>query len=105
MKIVFKKYICTMIAVPVTLQLAGCISSEKYYEDVGLSRQAAYSQWKSRKERQEQSQPLVSGKLNVADCTKLALVNNKVLQRIIQERQIARGDFTISESFRRVHTA
>jgi outer membrane protein len=81
-----------MTGVLVIIQLAGCVSSESYYEDVGLSRQAAYRQWKSRKERQEQYEPLVTGKLNVADCTKLALVNNKVLQRIVQERQIARGE-------------
>jgi outer membrane protein len=92
MKIVFKKCVCAMVVVPITLQLAGCISSEDYYEDVGLSREAAYRQWESRKERQEKSQPLVTGKLNIADCTKLALVNNKVLQRIVQERQIARGE-------------
>ena len=92
MEIVFKKYIVMLIGVLVTLQLAGCVSSEKYYEDVGLSREAAFRQWKSRKERQEQSQPVISGKLNIADCTKLALVNNKVLQRIVQEREIARGE-------------
>ena len=76
MEIVFKKYIVMLIGVLVTLQLAGCVSSDKYYEDVGLSREAAFRQWKSRKERQERSQPVISGKLNIADCTKLALVNN-----------------------------
>ena len=92
MKIVFKKCIVMLIGVLVTLQLAGCVSSEKYYEDVGLSREAAFRQWKSRKERQERSQPVISGKLNIADCTKLALVNNKVLQSIVQEREVARGE-------------
>ena len=98
MKIVFKKCVCAMVVVPITLQLAGCISSEDYYEDVGLSREAAYKQWESRKERQEKSQPLVTGKLNLADCTKLALINNKVLQRIVQEKQIARGERLTSYS-------
>jgi outer membrane protein len=92
MKIVCKKCIGVMVGVLFTLQLTGCVSIEEYYEDVGLSREAAYRQWKSRKERQERSQPLVTGKLNIADCTKLALVNNKVLQRIVQEREIARGE-------------
>ena len=87
-----KKCIRIVAGVLAALQLAGCISSEKYYEDVELSREAAFRQWKSRKERQEQSQPVISGKLNIADCTKLALVNNKVLQRIVQEREIARGE-------------
>ena len=92
MKIVCKKCIRMVVGVLVTLQLAGCVSSEKYYEDVGLSREAAYRQWESRKERQEQSQPVISGQLNIADCTKLALVNNKVLQSIVQEREVARGE-------------
>jgi len=58
-----------------TLILAGCISSEQFYQDVGLSREAAYRQWKSRKERQEASAMRISGKLSVQDCLKLALDN------------------------------
>ena len=92
MKNAFRKCVGIVIGVLVALQIAGCVSSDKYYEDVGLSREAAFRQWKSRKERQEQSQPVISGKLNIADCTKLALVNNKVLQSIVQEREIARGE-------------
>jgi outer membrane protein len=92
MKIVRKICVGMMVVVLVTLQLAGCVSSDKYYEDVGLSREAAYRQWESRKERQGQSQPVISGQLNIADCTKLALVNNKALQSIVQEREVARGE-------------
>jgi outer membrane protein len=92
MKIVCQQCIRVLVGILVTLQLAGCVSSDRYYEDVGLSREAAYRQWKSRKERQEQSQPVISGKLNIADCTRLALVNNKVLQRVVQEKEIARGE-------------
>jgi len=88
----FKKYIAIVFGTLVVLQFAGCESSDKYYEDVGLSREVAFRQWKNRKERQEKSQPVISGRLNIADCTKLALVNNKVLQRVIQEREIARGE-------------
>ncbi len=76
----------------VTLILAGCESGEQYYRQVGLSREAAYKQWKSRKERQEQSQMRISGKLGVEDCLKLALGNNKALQSIIQEKEVARGE-------------
>jgi len=92
MKFVFKKCIVMLIVILVSFQLAGCVSSDKYYEDVGLSREAAFRQWKNRKERKERSQPVISGRLNIADCTKLALVNNKVLQSIVQERQVARGE-------------
>jgi outer membrane protein TolC len=92
MKIVRMKCVGMIVGVLVGLQLAGCVSSDKYYEDVGLSREAAYRQWESRKERQEQSQPVISGQLNIADCTKLTLVNNKALQSIVQEREVARGE-------------
>jgi len=74
------------------LILAGCISSKQFYQDVGLSREAAYRQWKSRKDHQELSAIRISGKLSVQDCLKLALGNNKVLQRIVQEKEVARGE-------------
>jgi len=74
------------------LILIGCVSSEQFYEDVGLSRESAYRQWKTRKERQEQSQPRISGELSIINCLKLALANNKVLQRMTEEKEIARGE-------------
>lgn len=84
--------VCLLFSVLCPLFLAGCVSSERFYEEAGLSRDAAYRQWKSRKERQEQSQTYISGKLSIEDCLKLALGNNKVLQRVIQEKEIARGE-------------
>lgn len=75
-----------------TLILAGCSSTEQFYEDATLSRETAYRQWQNRKERQEQSQPKISGKLGVEDCLKLALTNNKMLQRVLQEKEIAHGE-------------
>jgi outer membrane protein len=92
MKNVLQKYVAIVIGSLVAVQFTGCVDSDKYYEDVGLSRETAFRQWKSRKERQEKSQPVINGQLNVADCMKLALVNNKVLQRVIQEKEIARGE-------------
>jgi outer membrane protein TolC len=74
------------------LQLAGCVSSEEFYEDVSLSRETAYRQWKDRKENQKAAELHISGQLNMQDCLKLALANNKVLQRIIQEKDVARGE-------------
>lgn len=82
--------ICSFLLVFSCVMLAGCVSSEQFYEDVSLSREAAYRQWKHRKERQEQAQTHISGKLSIEDCLKLAMVNNKVLQRIIQEKEVAR---------------
>jgi outer membrane protein TolC len=78
--------------VVMALILAGCTGTEQFYEDAGLSRETAYRQWKTRKERQETSQPHISGQLTVEDCLKLALANNKGLQRVLEEKQIARGE-------------
>ena len=82
----------------VILILAGCVSSEQFYEQAGLSRETAYRQWKTRKDRQEQAQPVISGKLTVQDCLKLAMVNNKALQRVTEEREIAHGERLKSNS-------
>jgi outer membrane protein len=87
-----QKIIWFNFAVMATLLLAGCVSSEKYYEDVSLSREVAYRQWAGRKERQQRSETYISGELSIEDCLKLALVNNKVLQSVLQEKQIARGE-------------
>ncbi len=83
--------VCFLFSVLCPLFLVGCLSSEQFYEEVSLSRGAAYRQWKTRKERQERSQTHISGKLSTEDCLKLALANNKVLQRITEEKEIARG--------------
>ncbi len=81
-----------ILAALMTFMLVGCVSSEKFYQGVSLSRETAYRQWASRKEHQQQSQIHISGELGIEDCLKLALVNNKVLQRVIQEKQVARGE-------------
>jgi len=94
MKVSFikKKIILFIFYTMMTLMLAGCVSSEQFYENVSLSRDDAYRQWKTRKEHQQRSQTLISGELSLEDCLKLALVNNKVLQRVVQEKEIARGE-------------
>lgn len=76
----------------VTVMLAGCVSKDQFYEEVSLSREAAYRQWKSREEQQERSQPHISGQLGIKDCLKLAFANNKGLQRVLQDKEIARGE-------------
>jgi len=87
-----RKTVRFALAALMTSMLAGCVSSEQFYEQAGSSRETAYRQWQSRKERQEQAQPVISGKLTVQDCLKLAMVNNKALQRVTEEREIARGE-------------
>ncbi|HUS73021.1 MAG TPA: TolC family protein [Sedimentisphaerales bacterium] len=92
MNIMRQKVIWFSFGVMAALLLAGCVSSEQFYEDVSLSREAAYRQWKNRKQNEERTQTYISGNLNIEDCLKLALSNNKVLQRVLQEKEIARGE-------------
>ncbi len=91
MSVIKKEIIWLVLGVLISLQLAGCLSKEQFYEDVSLSRDAAYQQWKSRKELAKQSQTYISGKLSIEDCLKLTLVNNKGLQRVVEEKEVARG--------------
>ena len=72
--------------------ITGCTSSEEFYQEASLSRDTAYRQWKSQREVQEQSQTRINGQLSLKDCLKLTLVNNKTLQHIVQEKEIARGN-------------
>lgn len=83
---------CIFFAFAIIFQLAGCTSREEFYEQVTLSRDAAYQQWKTRKQREEQSQTVISGQLSMNDCVKLTLLNNKRLQSIVQEKEVARGE-------------
>jgi outer membrane protein TolC len=87
----WEKYDLCVLGVLVILQLAGCTGSEQFYEEVTMSRDTAYRQWKTRRQRQKQSQTYISGELSIEDCLKLTLVNNKTLQRTLQEKEIARG--------------
>ncbi len=76
----------------VTLVLAGCTSTEQFYEDVSLSRDVAYKRWQSQKLREQQVQVRIDGKLCLEDCLKLTIQNNKALQRVVEEKEIARGE-------------
>ena len=53
MKKISKKYKEIIFIVTAAVILAGCVSKEQYYEDITLSRQQAYQQWKSRKKAQK----------------------------------------------------
>ena len=91
MNLMRQKIIRFVFGIVVLLTLAGCTSSDQFYQEVSLSRDAAYRQWRSRKEHQQQSQTHISGKLSLEDCLKLTLVNNKTLQRVVEGKEIARG--------------
>jgi outer membrane protein len=74
-----------------SMLVGGCTGQEEFRRDVGLSRETAYRQWETRKAREDGAQPRISGKLGVEDCLKLTLVHNKMLQRTMEEKNIAYG--------------
>jgi len=90
--------ISIVITSAVCMIIFGCTSSEQFYQEVSLSRDAAYRQWKGRKEIRQHSQVRINGELSLRDCLKLTLANNKTLQRIVQEKEIARGGRLMSYS-------
>src|SRR4030042_4171971 len=98
MKILHLKHGSLLLCMLLLFQLAGCTSSEEFYQEATLSRDTAYHQWKSQREVQEQSQTRIKGQLSLQDCMKLTLLNNKTLQRVIQEKDIARGNELASYS-------
>ena len=89
---------CLLIGVAGSAFLAGCGSQKEVARDVRAARAAAYRQWESRKAGQDEQQPHISGKLSLEDSVKLTLANNKMLQRTLEEREIARGQRMSSNS-------
>jgi outer membrane protein len=98
MKNIKLKYIPLLLCILFLALIGGCTSSEEFYEEARLSRDVAYQQWKSQREVEEQSQTKIKGQLSLQDCLKLTLVNNKTLQRVLQEKEIARGNELKSNS-------
>ena len=70
---------------------AGCMSTGSLYTDIRASRTAAYRQWQREYRTEQASQSTLKGKLSMEDALKLALVHNKRLQAVIEEKEVARG--------------
>ena len=84
---------CRLILLLVISQvIAGCVSEDKLYQDVSTSRTAAFRRWQKQRQLKERSETHISGTLSLEDALKLTLVNNKTLQRIVQKKEIARGE-------------
>ena len=98
MKLLRLKYGFLLLCMLLLLQSAGCVSSEQFYEEVSLSRTAAYQRWKDARQTQKEGQTHISGELGMSDCLKLVLTNNKSLQRAVEGKEIARGERLISYS-------
>ncbi len=69
----------------------GCMDNQDFYRDVYSSRQATYERWQRARTQQEEAMPAVKGKLTLQDAIKVALLYNKPLQAVLQDKQVARG--------------
>jgi hypothetical protein len=92
MEMIRRKIVWITFVLAASLLFCGCATEEQMAQEVSFSRDTAYRQWKNRKQREESSQPRISGQLSVQDCLKITLVNNKKLQAVVQEREVARGE-------------
>ncbi len=91
--------ICLLACAAVgSVVLVGCKSQEDMAGEVRASRQAAYRQWQSRKDEETGLQPRVTGKLTLEDAVKLTLGHNKMLQRTLEEKNVAYGLVVSSRS-------
>jgi len=92
MEVIRRKLVWIVSVLAASSLFCSCATEEQMAQEVGLSRDTAYRHWKNSKQREETSQPRISGQLSVQDCLKITLVNNKTLQSVVQEREVARGE-------------
>jgi outer membrane protein len=78
--------------------LAGCTTDEEMKQEVQAARTRSYQQWQRDRDRENQTETHISGKLNMADTVRLALTNNKALLAVVEEKEIAKGKITESYS-------
>jgi outer membrane protein TolC len=89
---------CVVVVGVSFLFVGGCKSRSDFADEVRASRAAAYRQWESRKDREDEQQPHISGKLSLEDSIKLTLGHNKMLQRTLEEREVGRGQVMSARS-------
>ena len=75
----------------VLMAAGGCMTRDQVYQEIRSSRAQAYRQWSAARRNEEETQARLTGKLSLEDSLTLALANNKPLQTIIQDKEIARG--------------
>lgn len=71
--------------------IIGCVSQQEIREEISSARLQAYRRWEQRQKTVEQDEPRIRGQLSLEDALKLSLVNNKALQAVMEEPEIARG--------------
>lgn len=76
-----------------TLLTPGCVPSDyEIQEALNESRREAYNEWKANRARGGTAEARVTGPLSLDEAVRLALQYNKPLQRMVEERQVTRGE-------------
>ena len=76
------------LAVFASLVVAGCVTTGQLAEDLARSRQEAFRRWR---EAEQDTRPLIKGKLGLRAAQLLAVGNNKQLLAILKEKEVAEG--------------
>lgn len=73
------------------LLISGCTSQEALRQEVAAARTHAWQQWQRDRDKQQQLETKIAGKLSLADSIKLAMANSKALLAVVEEKEIAEG--------------
>lgn len=73
------------------LLLNACAGPAEVQKEVSSARDQAYLQWQAAKNRQEENQTVVDGPLSLDKAIVTALSNNRELQIVLEENNVAKG--------------
>lgn len=94
------KRLITILLLLYCIAIPGCNYDQNLRQEVQASRNCAYQQWQRDRDKQQELETKISGKLSLADAIKLAMTNSKPLLAVTEEKQIAEG--RILESYSQV---
>ncbi|HKK46754.1 MAG TPA: TolC family protein, partial [Balneolaceae bacterium] len=110
-----RKFFRRILFLGIGISLWGCVSQKAIENDINRTENRAYDQWKMNQGDQDSlsrdssrvqpdsyakpsdnNVPLISGKLNLHDAMKLALIYNRNLQQAVEEKSYAHGQILSS---------
>ncbi len=71
--------------------LGSCVSQQAIQQDLRSARNKAFRKWSSQKAQKPKAETVIQGKLNMEDALKLALSHNRTLQKVLEEKNVAKG--------------
>lgn len=85
------RWLTALLLLPVGLAAGGCFSETSLRSDIRSARLEAYQNWERRRAAGEESETRLKGKLNLMDAVKVALENNRQLQEVLADKDVADG--------------